>query len=310
MSSVSTDVLTHFDSNSLINGIAGYYVSNEGTQHIVVGTSDSNGDSLTEVYWKSGQGVHQDVLTHFDVAITPVGAYYVSEEGTQHVIVTTRVGDLIEVYWKSGQGVKQDTLTSFASSAAFTGFSSGYYASNEGTQHIVVGTMDLPVNPTVGIITDVSWKSGQGVEQRELARFGGSLNVIGAYYVPEEDSQHVIVISPDGNLTEMYWKSGQSVTQDVLISRGSTPLTTLKTFSNGSSGTAFYSADDHTQHVVLVSADGTLTDVHWQSGQGIHQDVLTQLSSLDGITGYYSVNDRKRHVVCYTRDGALIEVYW
>ncbi len=255
MPSVSTNVLTRFNFPSIINGIAGYYVPNEGTQHVIVGTSDSNIDTLHEVYWKPGQGVQQDVLTSFT----------------------------------SGFGA---------------GFA-GYYVPNEGTQHVIVGNIDNPTSPTVGIVTEVHWKSGQGVQQDELARFNGSFHVVGAYYVPEEGTQHTIVITPEGNLTEMYWKSGQGVQQDVLLPQAGRRY-----------GTAFYSADDHTQHVVLVSDDGTLTDVHWQSGQGIHQDVLTQLSSIttineiNGLTGYYSANDQKRHAIVATQDGALIEAYW
>jgi hypothetical protein len=80
----------------------------------------------------------------------------------------------------------------------------------EGTQHVIVGNIDLPINPTSGIVT------------------------------------------------ELYWKSGQGVKQDVLI-----PY-------DGETATAFYSADNHTQHVVVAKADGTLIDVHWQSGKGIH----------------------------------------
>ena len=296
MSSVSTDVLTHFDFPNLITGIAGYYVPNEGSQHVIVGTSGNNSDTLTEVYWKPGQGVKQDVLTLFDVAMWPGGAYYIPEEGSQHVIVGTRTGSLIEVYWKSGQGVKQDTLTSFTSGSS-AGISA-YYVPGEGTQHVIVGNIDLPINPTTGIVTEVYWKSGQGVKQDVLARFNGRIGVVGAYYVPEEGTQHAIISTPDGNLTELYWKSGQGIKQDVLI-----PY-------DGETATAFYSADDHTQHVVVAKTDGTLIDVHWQSGKGIHQNVLTQLTAIDGITGYYSANDQKRHAIVSSGDGTLTEVYW
>ncbi len=301
MSSVSIDVLTHVNTPFIV-GIAGYYVPEEGTQHVIVGATSDN-DILTEVYWKPGQGVKQDVLTHLNAAGGPGGGYYVPAEGTQHVIAGTRVGDLIEVYWKSGQGVKQRVLTNFT--LFFTGLPA-YYVPAEGTQHVIVGSTDSDTgaNGTVGIITEVYWRSGQGVKQDELARFNGSISVLGAYYVPAEGTQHAIVVTPDGNLTEMYWQSGQGVKQDVLLPH------------DGRRGTAFYSADDNTQHVVLVSADGTLTDVHWQSGQGIHQDRLTQLSSItsifdiNGLTGYYSANDQKRHVIVATGDGTLTEVYW
>ena len=303
MPSVSTDVLTRFNFPSIVHGLAGYYVPTEGTQHVVIATSDSNIDTLHELYWKSGQGVQQDVLTHFNVAIYAGAGYYVPTDGTQHVIVWTRFGEFFEVYWKSGQGVQQDMLTGFTSGIS-AGFA-GYYVPTEGTQHIIVGNTDNPTAPTVGIVTEVYWHSGQGVQHVELARFNGSFQVAGAYYVPDENTQHAIVITPEGNLIEMYWQSGQGVQQDVLVPQVGRRI-----------GTAFYSADDHTQHVVLVSDDGTLTDIYWQSGQGVHQDVLTQLSSItsineiNGLTGYYSANDQKRHAIVAMPDGAVIEVYW
>ena len=94
MSSVSQDVLASF-SNAIV-GVAGYYVTGEGTQHVIVGTNDG---TLTEVYWKSGQGVHQDVLANFASGIADVGGYYVAGEGTQHAIAGNFDGTLNEVYW-------------------------------------------------------------------------------------------------------------------------------------------------------------------------------------------------------------------
>ena len=94
MSSVSQDVLASF--SNAIFGVAGYYVTGEGTQHVIVGTSDGN---LTEVYWRSGQGVHQDVLANFASGIADVGGYYVADEGTQHAIAGNFDGTLNEVYW-------------------------------------------------------------------------------------------------------------------------------------------------------------------------------------------------------------------
>ena len=94
MSSVSQDVLASF--SNAIFGVAGYYVTGEGTQHVIVGTSDG---TVTEVYWKSGQGVHQDVLANFASGIADVGGYYVPNEGTQHAIAGNFDGTLNEVYW-------------------------------------------------------------------------------------------------------------------------------------------------------------------------------------------------------------------
>ena len=89
------DVLVQFSPNNAIIGVAGYYAGNEGTQHVIVGFNDG---TLTEVYWKSGQGVHQDVLASFGDLITDVGGYFVPDDGTQHAIAGIYDGSLIEVY--------------------------------------------------------------------------------------------------------------------------------------------------------------------------------------------------------------------
>ena len=93
---VSQDVLVQFDPNNVMVGIAGYYVAPEGTQHVIVGFRDG---TLTEVYWKSGQGVHRDVLATFPNGIGAVGGYFVEGENTQHAIVGSYDGRLIELYW-------------------------------------------------------------------------------------------------------------------------------------------------------------------------------------------------------------------
>src|SRR5260221_6053780 len=108
MATVSQDVLAQFAPGKAISSVAGYYVSNEGTQHVIVGFVDG---TLTEVYWRSGQGVHQDVLASIPHRIVDVGGYFNPDEGTQHAIVGTNDGTLTEVYWFSGQGKDQDTLT-------------------------------------------------------------------------------------------------------------------------------------------------------------------------------------------------------
>jgi hypothetical protein len=51
------------------------------------------------VYWRSGQGVNQDVLASFPAGIGAVGGYFVAGEDTQHAIVGSHDGRLIELYW-------------------------------------------------------------------------------------------------------------------------------------------------------------------------------------------------------------------
>jgi hypothetical protein len=76
---ISQDVLAQFSPNNAIIGVAGYFVAPEGTQHVLVGFRDG---TLTEVYWKSGQGVQQDTLGIFANGVVGVGGYYNINEGS------------------------------------------------------------------------------------------------------------------------------------------------------------------------------------------------------------------------------------
>jgi hypothetical protein len=299
----------------------GYYIPDDGSQHVLVaGEATPPGDFpelLSDVHWQPGQGVKLDQLVPIPGDVPPAG-YYASGEGTQNALFGGKSGDVIHVYWKSSQDIRdfqQDVVFSQSDPTPFIlrGYA-GYYIPEEGTHHAIVSSSYVYTsnnNVNLSTVTEVYWRSGQGVTQDELARFDNTINLVGAYYFPEEGTQHVIIAAPDGTLTELYWKSGQGVKQDVLT----TTFPDVVSLTNQAAG-AFCSADDQTQHVVVLSADGTLTDIHWQSGQGVHQDVLTQFPSVTsmhgnyGITGYYSANDQKRHVIVATADGTLTEVYW
>jgi hypothetical protein len=88
----------HVDRLAQLKGVlclAGYYAADDDIQHAIVATADGN---LTEVYWKPGQGVHQDVLTYFDSDILGVAGYYAVDDKAQHMIVATQDGNLTELY--------------------------------------------------------------------------------------------------------------------------------------------------------------------------------------------------------------------
>jgi hypothetical protein len=174
--------------------IAGYYARDDQDQHVIVGAKDG---TLTEVYWKPAQGVHEDVLTQFGNEIVGVGGYYAEDDDTQHAIVATSDGTLTEVYWKPGQGVNQDVLSQFGNGIVAI---AGYYARDDQDQHVIVGAKD-------GTLTEVYWKPAQGVHEDVLTQFGNEIVGVGGYYAEDDDTQHAIVATSEGNLTEVYWKA-------------------------------------------------------------------------------------------------------
>ena len=98
-------------------------------------------------------------------------------------------------------------------------------------------------------------ESGQGVNQDVLTNFSSSFTFggISGYYVPTEDTQHVIVGTNDNQLTHVYWKSGQGVNQDVLAS-----------FPDGIGAVGgYFVAGENTQHAIVGSLDGRLIELYW-----------------------------------------------
>jgi len=92
---VRLDALDHV---SGARSLAGYYARGDEIQHVIVGTKDR---AMTEVWWKPGQGVHQDVLSQFGSDIESVAGYYADDDGRQHAIAATRDGTLTELHWRS-----------------------------------------------------------------------------------------------------------------------------------------------------------------------------------------------------------------
>jgi hypothetical protein len=93
-----------------------------------------------------------------------------------------------------------------------------------------------------------------------------------------------------------------------------TPLRSQDTIANIANTVAlagYYAKDDDTQHVIVATADGVVTEVYWKPAQGVHQDVLTQFSaSIVGIGAYYAADDNTQHAIVATADGVVTEVYW
>src|SRR6266851_757716 len=87
-------------------------------QHVIVATQ--NGD-VNEVFFRGGQTIGQDRLSHFD-GIVGVAGYFAAEDNYQHVIVATKNGDVNEVFFKGGQAKGQGRLAHFDGIVGVVGY--------------------------------------------------------------------------------------------------------------------------------------------------------------------------------------------
>src|SRR5262249_5980990 len=117
---------------SQANRLAGYYVSSEDTQHVIVA---QNNGTVTELWWQGPGAVQSGTLATFGGQVVGLGGYYVSSEDTQHVVVALSNGTVKELWWRGPGGVNQGDLSTFHQSIVGV---AGYYQNTDATQHVVV----------------------------------------------------------------------------------------------------------------------------------------------------------------------------
>ena len=119
-----------------------------------------------------------------------------------------------------------------------------------------------------------------------------------------DPTQHVIVAAKDGNVYEVHWK--QQVPPTIVGSIGyfGTNLVNIA---------GFYSPDDHYQHAVTVTNEGTLHEIYFMLPSTFKtRDPLYHVSSFDpnkGAASFYSP-DNLRHVVIVDRNGNPVDITW
>ena len=238
------DVLDTF---SGIVGVAGYYAAGDRYQHVIVATADGN---VWEFYDNPSDPSLQpgkDMLTAVtDGSIIGIAAYYADGDGYQHVIVATSSGSLWHYYFKPkdpNAPPGKELLTSFPG-GSIVGVA-GYYAADDGHQHVIVSTND-------GAVQDFSWKSkGSSIDgsRKLMARFQQVLGIAG-YYAAEVGHQNVVVATSDGKIHLIWWHPGApgATSQDQV-------LTTLKGIVRIA---AWYSGNDGYQRLLLTTEDAEL----------------------------------------------------
>jgi hypothetical protein len=86
--------------------------------------------TLTELYWRPGQGVQQDVSAQIANDIGGTAGYHARDQ-IQHVIMGTKDSALIEVWWKARPGMR---MRAFSASSEATSCPLPAYADADGYQ--------------------------------------------------------------------------------------------------------------------------------------------------------------------------------
>jgi hypothetical protein len=235
---------------SSIVGVAGYYpLGNHvfptgGFHQTIVGTEDGR---LTELFWRPGETVHQEVLFDFS-KITAVAAYYSDNDGFHHQDVATEDGRLHELFWQPGRAVNEGVLENFTS--PMIGVAAFY--TPDGFQHQIVATEDRQVH-------QLWWRPGPELNHRILHTFTSDILGVTGYYTPD-GFRRAIVATGDGNLTELSWKPGEAIDRTEIPHELDTRVVAIA---------GYFSYGDNSQHVILATEDNRVHDLKF----GIQDDL-------------------------------------
>lgn len=180
-------------------GMAGYYSPDDGLRHVVVGNTD---DNLYDVAWSSQVVAEAQILaTQFllpDVAA--IAGFFDPSVYTHDVIVAMKGGDVYDVYYSGGIAGAAETATD-----RVTHFSPSllnvatFVASNTQVRHIIL------LNAS-GQAYDFSYAKNPAhfFGETFLVTLSNVVDMV-AYYSDYDRTNHVILVTVDGNVHEVYY---------------------------------------------------------------------------------------------------------
>jgi hypothetical protein len=125
---------------------------------------------------------------------------------------------------------------------------------------------------------------------------------IGAFYTPDDGTNHAIAGTTDGNVWETYWT-------DYYFGN-----TAFLTFHSGLVGVAgFYTNDDRYRHAISATSDGTIWECYYNPQVGIFESPLYTFTPafyghIVGVTGHYNPSDHYRYVIVQFDNGNVYEI--
>ena len=282
--------------NGDILALAGYYTSNDSTQHVLVAATDGN---LYEVHWNQSVPVTvSNSFARFNNLVAMTG-FYSPDDQYQHAITATSDTTLHERYFtQPGSPGSRDPLYHVGSMYPSNGTAS-YYSPGDNLRHVAI--VDTNGNPQI-----VTWGAQQGPGAKGIITPVSSSDIasIAGFLATDDNTRHIIVALKNGEVYDIHYTSEQtvptSIDQSYLITNFNEPVQNV---------TAFFSPDTNYRHIVVFTGANILKDHSYNTGGQTRNTVLSSaLSNVADITSYYSAYDNIRHVIFGTHDGHLHEI--
>ena len=248
--------------------------------------------ALRQAYGGKPQHVtHSDLIPNGPSAAGDPVAYFVSADGTHHVIYRSGNNHLQELWWTTGP-VGRGDITPNGPTAR--GDPAAYFIAADGTQHVIYRGGN-------GHLHELWWGTGP-VGQGDLTPNGPTAaSNPAAYFVAADGTQHVIYRGGNGHLHELWWTTGP-VGQGDLTPNGGAAV---------GDPSAYFVAGDGTHHVIYRRNNGHLYELWWTTGPVGQGDLTPNGPAAAGNpSASFATAEGTNHVIYRGSNGHLHELWW
>jgi hypothetical protein len=165
-----------------------------------------------------------------------------------------------------------------------------YGDATDGNRHILV-SQD-------GAISEIAVTQNQGFGTAEVARIPNTIALDAFFARHDHNHQTAIVLQDDGDVEQVWFKAGDTP--------GSAPLGNIA----GAIDVAGLEDNAGGQHALVLSNDGTVTELAWVPSQGITRRTLFTVSGATHLDAFQAEDDHYIIVHIASPDGTIREAFF
>ena len=226
------------------------FIQKDGTSVVVYRAADGHLHAL----WWTGPNLpgHEDLSgTHPRAAGDPVA--YINTITGENLVAYRGTDDHIHtLYWTTG-AAGHDNLSAFAGAPKAAGDPVAYYTEHNDTHQVIYRGVDNHIH-------ELYWPSPAPVQHRDLtaeASAPAAASDPAAYYVPANNTKHVIYRSADNRIREIWWVIDGTNPYEVNVTNSA-----LAPLAAGNPA-AFFFPNAGTQHVAYRGMDNHIHEIRW-----------------------------------------------
>jgi hypothetical protein len=227
-----------------VQNVASYYDDSEGTQHVLVASSDNR---LHDVWWSPSAGMSDTVVASFPGTVVDMAGFYSPDDGRQHAFVLFTDGYISDVSWGNGHtGQLRQKIGQIPGAVSVAGF----YAKDDHNRIVHVGGGD-------GTVYEIYYHSPAAVSQDVIQKLNESIVAMASIYSDDDHYRHSFVATSTGNVYDVFYNPCCGIQKRL--------LTTV----SGPARLGAFATPDNYRHVLVGLQSGEVRELFFNANNAV-----------------------------------------